>query len=166
MKDIYGGAYLASCIYAPEEFIKKNPNTTQAVVNAMVKALKWLAKATPEQVMAVVPEAYMAGEPLALQGGAVEEHDRLFAGRANEHAGRAERLQGGQTVRTLRDRGGRLDQLAATFDNSFCEEGGGEDQDRKRGKTQGMVRRSICWGAMKCHGPHCGTRQRLDFPSS
>ena len=61
MKDIYGGAYLASCIYAPEEFIKKNPNTTQAVVNAMVKALKWLAKATPEQVMAVVPEAYMAG---------------------------------------------------------------------------------------------------------
>jgi NitT/TauT family transport system substrate-binding protein len=61
MKDIYGGDYLASCIYVNEDFIKKNPNTTQAVVNAMVKANRWIAKATPEQIMAVVPEAYMAG---------------------------------------------------------------------------------------------------------
>ena len=61
MKELYGGDYLASCIYATDEFIKKNPHTTQAVVNAMVRALRWLAKATPEQVMAVVPEAYLAG---------------------------------------------------------------------------------------------------------
>ena len=61
MKDLYGGDYLASCIYASDEFIKKNPHTTQAVVNAMVRALRWLAKATPEQVMAVVPEAYLSG---------------------------------------------------------------------------------------------------------
>ena len=61
MKDIYGGDYLASCIYVNTDFIKKNPQTTQAVVNAMVRALRWLAKATPEQVMAVVPESYMGG---------------------------------------------------------------------------------------------------------
>ena len=61
MQDIYGGDYLASCIYANSDFIKKNPQTTQAVVNAMVRALRWLAKATPEQVMAVVPESYMGG---------------------------------------------------------------------------------------------------------
>jgi NitT/TauT family transport system substrate-binding protein len=61
MKDIYGGDYLASCVYVNTDFIKKNPNTTQAVVNAMVRALRWLAKATPEQVMAVVPESYMGG---------------------------------------------------------------------------------------------------------
>ncbi len=61
MKDIYGGDYLASCIYATDEFVRKNPNTTQAVVNAMVKANRWIAKATPEQIMAVVPETYMAG---------------------------------------------------------------------------------------------------------
>ena len=61
MKDIYGGDYLASCIYANEDFVKKNPNTTQAVVNAMVRASRWIAKATPEQIMAVVPEGYMAG---------------------------------------------------------------------------------------------------------
>ena len=61
MKELYGGDYLASCLYATDEFIKKNPNTTQAVVNAMVRALRWLAKATPEQVMTVVPEAYLSG---------------------------------------------------------------------------------------------------------
>ena len=61
MTEIYGGDYLASCIYASEEFVKKNPNTMQAVVNAMVKANRWIAKATPEQIMAAVPEAYMAG---------------------------------------------------------------------------------------------------------
>lgn len=61
MKDIYGGDYLASCIYANEDFVKRNPNTTQAVVNAMVRANRWIAKATPEQIMAVVPEGYMAG---------------------------------------------------------------------------------------------------------
>jgi len=61
MKDIYGGDYLASCIYTNEDFVKKNPNTTQAVVNAMVRANRWIAKATPEQIMAVVPEGYMAG---------------------------------------------------------------------------------------------------------
>ena len=61
MQEIYGGDYLASCIYVNEDFIKKNPNTTQAVVNAMVRANRWIAKSTPEQIMAVVPEAYMAG---------------------------------------------------------------------------------------------------------
>ncbi len=61
MKEIYGGDYLASCIYASDDFIKKNPNTTQAVVNAMVKALRFIEKSTPEQIMAVVPEQYMAG---------------------------------------------------------------------------------------------------------
>ena len=61
MKEFYGGDYLASCLYANEDFIKKNPATTQAAVNAMVRALRWIAKATPEQIMAVVPEAYLAG---------------------------------------------------------------------------------------------------------
>jgi NitT/TauT family transport system substrate-binding protein len=61
MQDIYGGDYLASCLYVNEDFIKKNPRTTQAAVNATVRALRWIAKATPEQIMAVVPESYLAG---------------------------------------------------------------------------------------------------------
>jgi NitT/TauT family transport system substrate-binding protein len=61
MQELYGGDYLASCLYANEDFVRKNPNTTQAAVNAMVRALRWISKATPEEIMAVVPEAYLAG---------------------------------------------------------------------------------------------------------
>ena len=35
----------AGCLYAPIEFVSKNPNTVQALTNAIVRADKWLAKA-------------------------------------------------------------------------------------------------------------------------
>ena len=63
MKDIYGGDYHASVIYITEEFIKKNPNTVQAVVNAVVRADKWVAKATPQEIVDLMPAEYKAGNP-------------------------------------------------------------------------------------------------------
>ena len=63
MKDIYGGDYHASVIYITDEFIKKNPNTVQAVVNAMVRADKWIAKATPQEIVDLMPLEYKAGNP-------------------------------------------------------------------------------------------------------
>lgn len=62
MKDIYGGEYAASTIYGSHEFIARNPNTTQAVVNAMVRALRWLKKATPEQIVDTVPPGYYGND--------------------------------------------------------------------------------------------------------
>lgn len=58
MQDVYGGAYAAGCIYAPVDFVKKNPRTTQAIVNAMVRALRFIQQSTPEQIVAVVPTTY------------------------------------------------------------------------------------------------------------
>ena len=63
MKDIYGGDYHASVIYITDEFIRKNPNTVQAVVNAMVRADKWIAKATPQEIVDLMPAEYKAGNP-------------------------------------------------------------------------------------------------------
>ncbi len=63
MQDIYGGEYHASVIYITDEFIKKNPNTVQAVVNAMVRANRWIAKATPQQIVDLMPNEYKAGNP-------------------------------------------------------------------------------------------------------
>ena len=63
MKDIYGGDYMASVIYVTDEFIKKNPNTVQAVVNAMVRADKWIAKATPQEIVDLMPAEFKAGNP-------------------------------------------------------------------------------------------------------
>src|SRR5689334_17287405 len=63
MKEIYGGDYHASVIYITDEFTKKNPNTVQAVVNAMVRADKWIAKATPQEIVELMPAEYKAGNP-------------------------------------------------------------------------------------------------------
>jgi NitT/TauT family transport system substrate-binding protein len=59
---IFGGSNPAAVLYIRQEFIAKNPNTVQALVNAFYKTLKWLEKATPEQIAATVPEEYWLGE--------------------------------------------------------------------------------------------------------
>ena len=51
----------AGALYAPISFVQKNPKTVQALTNAMVRALLWLQKATPEQVVATVPPEYLLG---------------------------------------------------------------------------------------------------------
>src|SRR5690349_10312106 len=43
---IFGGPMPAASLYAPIEFIKKNPNTVQAMTNAMVRTLMWMQDAT------------------------------------------------------------------------------------------------------------------------
>jgi NitT/TauT family transport system substrate-binding protein len=58
MEDVYGGAYGAGCLYARTEFLAKNPNTAAALAKAMVRALLWLHKASPDKVVATVPPEY------------------------------------------------------------------------------------------------------------
>src|SRR5258708_1946788 len=55
---IFGGSNPAAVLYAKQDFIEKNPNTAQALVNAFYKTLKWLEKATPEEIAATVPDDY------------------------------------------------------------------------------------------------------------
>src|SRR4029450_14151142 len=45
-----------------QDFIDKNPATVQALVNAFYKTLRWLDKATPEEIAATVPEDYFLGD--------------------------------------------------------------------------------------------------------
>ena len=58
MQDVYGSAYAAGCIYVPVEFSKKYPNTAQAIVNAMVHALRFIQQSTLDQIVAAVPTDY------------------------------------------------------------------------------------------------------------
>src|SRR5471032_499961 len=59
---IWGAPLPAGCLYAPIEFVKKNPNTVQALTNAIVRADKWLEKATPQDILKTVPETYLLGD--------------------------------------------------------------------------------------------------------
>lgn len=61
-QDIFGGPMPAACLYAPTEFVQKNPNTCQALAFAIVHALKWLQTAGPGDIIKTVPEAYLLGD--------------------------------------------------------------------------------------------------------
>jgi len=61
-EDLFGGPMPAGCLYAPEAFVKKNPNIVQALTNAMVKAARWLQQAGPSDIIKTVPEAYLLGD--------------------------------------------------------------------------------------------------------
>ncbi len=59
---VFGGPMPAGCLYAPQAFIDKNPNTTQALTNAMVRANKWIQAAGPADIIKTVPESYLLGD--------------------------------------------------------------------------------------------------------
>lgn len=60
--DVFGGPMPAGCLYAPLDFVQKNPNTCQALTNAIVHGLKWLQTAGPSDIIKTVPEAYLLGD--------------------------------------------------------------------------------------------------------
>ncbi|SDO05866.1 NitT/TauT family transport system substrate-binding protein [Rhodoferax sp. OV413] len=60
--EVFGSAMPAACLYASQEFIQKNPNTVQALTNAMVHGLKWLQTAGPSDIIKLVPESYFLGD--------------------------------------------------------------------------------------------------------
>lgn len=59
---VFGGSIPAGTLYAKQAFIQRHPNTVQALANAMVRALRWLARATPEEVIKAVPPEYLLGD--------------------------------------------------------------------------------------------------------
>ena len=61
-KKLFGGNNPAAVVYFKQDFIDKNPNTVQAIVNAFYKTQKWLAAATPDDVAKTVPEEYYLGD--------------------------------------------------------------------------------------------------------
>jgi NitT/TauT family transport system substrate-binding protein len=60
--EVFGGPMPAACLYATAEFVQKNPNTCQALANAIVHGLKWLQTAGPSDIIKTVPESYLLGD--------------------------------------------------------------------------------------------------------
>ena len=59
---VFGGPMPAGCLYTPQSFIDKNPNTTQALANAIVRANKWIQSAGAGDIINSVPEAFLLGD--------------------------------------------------------------------------------------------------------
>jgi NitT/TauT family transport system substrate-binding protein len=61
-QEIFGGSMPAACLYTRSEFVRQNPNTCQALANAVVRGLKWLQTAGPSDIIKTVPETYLLGD--------------------------------------------------------------------------------------------------------
>jgi NitT/TauT family transport system substrate-binding protein len=59
---VFGGPMPAGCLYAPQAFIDKNPATTQALANAIVRADRWIHAAGASDIVKAVPESYLLGD--------------------------------------------------------------------------------------------------------
>lgn len=59
---VFGGPMPAATLYAPVAFIEKNPNTVQALTNAIVRADKWIQQAGASDIVKTVPESYLLGD--------------------------------------------------------------------------------------------------------
>ena len=113
---VFGSDYPESSLFATQEFIDKNPKTVQAVANAIVRAEKWIANATPQQVADNVPP---------LSGG---QQGALCRGISNSRRCIAQNGEitpkGAQTVREVLAAfdpavaSAKID-LASTYDNRF-----------------------------------------------
>jgi NitT/TauT family transport system substrate-binding protein len=57
-KAAFGGDYLADCLFVKREFLKDNPNTAQAITNAIVHSMQWLKTASIDDIIKSTPPAY------------------------------------------------------------------------------------------------------------
>jgi NitT/TauT family transport system substrate-binding protein len=54
--DVFGGEYPGGALYSRSDWIARHEKETQALTNAIVATLKWLASHSPEEVMAKMPD--------------------------------------------------------------------------------------------------------------
>ena len=54
--DVFGGEYPGGALYTRSDWITRHEKETQALTNAIVATLKWLASHSPEEVMAKMPD--------------------------------------------------------------------------------------------------------------
>src|ERR1700730_7716419 len=58
---VLGGRYPPAVVYAARDFVDKNPRTIQALVNAVVRGLNWIATHPAEEIADFMPEEYALG---------------------------------------------------------------------------------------------------------
>jgi NitT/TauT family transport system substrate-binding protein len=63
-QDVYGDDYASGSLYAPADFVAKNPNTAQALADAMVRTLKWMAASTPDDIVSKLPQEFYQANPV------------------------------------------------------------------------------------------------------
>jgi NitT/TauT family transport system substrate-binding protein len=115
---VFGGPMPAACLYAPEPFVQKNPNVTQALAHAIVRANKWVQQAGPSDVLKVVPESYLLGDRAIYVDAFLKARGALSPDGLFPEAGSATALRALASVDESM-RNARLD-LTANYTNEFA----------------------------------------------
>lgn len=61
-REIYGGIYPTSVLYATQSYIDEHPETIQKVTNATVEALKWMNNHSAEEIVEKLPKEFISGD--------------------------------------------------------------------------------------------------------
>ena len=92
-QDLFGGPYPEAGLYATADFIAKNPNTIQAMTNAIVRAILWMQKAIDRRYRRECAGRTHAGREGALSRLLQEDARSAFARRTDHQGGRADRAR-------------------------------------------------------------------------
>ncbi len=135
LDELYGGPIAGSSFYTSDDFIKNNPRTTQAFVNAVVKAMHWIEKASVDEIVAAVPTEYYAGGDRAIYAKMVELNRGAFT-----KDGRTEPKAAENTYRALSAheevlKNVKVD-LKETFDNTFVDKAKAARVDAQRRSSE------------------------------
>ena len=117
---MYGGPCAGPSAYATDKFLKEHRPVAQAFVNAMVRASKWLAKASPDDVVATMPPEFV-GPDKALYRDTIAANMPTFVkdGRFTMEKARNTVNAAMTTGRMPKD--AKID-IARTFDVSFADQ--------------------------------------------
>lgn len=114
---VFGGPMPAACLYAPQAFIDRNPQTTQALANAIVRADKWVQAAGASDIVKAVPESYLLGDRAVYIDAFLASKGALSPDGMIPDAGPATALRALQSIdESLRD---RKFNLQAVYTNDF-----------------------------------------------
>jgi NitT/TauT family transport system substrate-binding protein len=73
-----GGTYPATSLYMMTDYVNKNPQTVQKLVNAYVKTLKWINTHTAAQIADEMPADYYAGVGKAAYISALQNEKGIY----------------------------------------------------------------------------------------
>ncbi|UNK43920.1 ABC transporter substrate-binding protein [Luteimonas sp. S4-F44] len=61
-REVYGGIYPTSVMYADQSFLDKRPEVAEKIVRAQQKALAFIADHSAEEIVAALPDKYVSGD--------------------------------------------------------------------------------------------------------
>lgn len=61
-KKAFGGVYPTACLYFPQSFIDKNPETVQRMVNAFAITHRWITTVPTEELVDAIPPGYKTAD--------------------------------------------------------------------------------------------------------